>query len=250
MHNGADRHGPAHADPAAAASPAVVATARDGRLIALGTLLALLVALACAWRFTPLRDYIDIAALATLSQRFAGSPLLPLAVLAAYFVGALLVIPLTVLIAVTGLVFGPVVGGVYALTCATLTSIVIYLVGRRLGRDTLRRVAGRRVNEVSERLAQRGVATVFLVRLLPIAPFTIVNLVAGASHIRLRDFVLGTIAGLAPGTVLLMLFVDRLVDAIMHPGWPTVLLLVAAAVLIMAAAVIVRKRARGTVTKV
>jgi phospholipase D1/2 len=212
------------------------------RLVSLGALLVTLVMLACAWRFTPLKDYVDITALTRISDRFAGSPLLPVVVLSAYFLGALLVIPLTLLIAATALIFGPLAGGIYALTCATLTSVVIYLVGRKLGQATLRRVAGQRVNAISERLARRGVMTVFLVRLLPIAPFTIVNLVAGASQIRLADFVVGTIAGLAPGTVLMVLFVDRLVDAVTHPGWLSALLILALAVLAVVGVLVVRCR--------
>jgi uncharacterized membrane protein YdjX (TVP38/TMEM64 family) len=45
--------------------------------------------------------------------------------------------------------------------------------------------------------------------LIPIAPFTIVNLVAGASGVRLGDFLLGTLIGMAPGIVFICLSVDR-----------------------------------------
>jgi uncharacterized membrane protein YdjX (TVP38/TMEM64 family) len=46
-------------------------------------------------------------------------------------------------------------------------------------------------------------------RLIPIAPFTIVNLVAGASGVRLRQFLAGTLIGMGPGIVLICLSVDR-----------------------------------------
>jgi uncharacterized membrane protein YdjX (TVP38/TMEM64 family) len=49
-----------------------------------------------------------------------------------------------------------------------------------------------------------------LLRLLPIAPFTVVNLAAGASELRLRDFVLGSTLGMLPGILLLTAFGDRL----------------------------------------
>jgi phospholipase D1/2 len=46
-------------------------------------------------------------------------------------------------------------------------------------------------------------------RLIPIAPFTVVNLLAGAARVRLRDFLLGTLIGMGPGIVLICLSVDR-----------------------------------------
>ena len=49
-----------------------------------------------------------------------------------------------------------------------------------------------------------------VVRNLPVAPFTIVNMVAGASHIKLGDFLLGTALGMAPGIVAIMVFIPDL----------------------------------------
>ncbi len=55
------------------------------------------------------------------------------------------------------------------------------------------------------------------VRLLPVAPFTMVNLFAGASRIGFRDFALGTVLAMAPGTLLLTLAADRAVAAWREP---------------------------------
>lgn len=40
-------------------------------------------------------------------------------------------------------------------------------------------------------------------RIFPVAPFNVINLVAGASHASFRDFVAGTAIGLAPGVLVL-----------------------------------------------
>jgi phospholipase D1/2 len=63
---------------------------------------------------------------------------------------------------------------------------------------------------VNKRLDQHGLLTMTVLRLLPIAPFAVVNPVAGASAIRTRDFLLGTLFGMAPGVVLITVFGDRL----------------------------------------
>lgn len=60
---------------------------------------------------------------------------------------------------------------------------------------------------------------------VPVAPFTIVNVVAGASHIGWRDFIIGTALGMLPGIIATVVFVDRLIDAVRHPGPKTIALL-------------------------
>ncbi len=46
-------------------------------------------------------------------------------------------------------------------------------------------------------------------RLIPVAPFSIVNLLAGTSHVPLRQFLLGTLLAMGPGIVLICFSVDR-----------------------------------------
>jgi uncharacterized membrane protein YdjX (TVP38/TMEM64 family) len=70
--------------------------------------------------------------------------------------------------------------------------------------------------------------------MLPIAPFSIVNVVAGASHIRWRDFLLGTLLGLLPGIAALTVFVDRALAAIREPSVRSFALLGVAVVVIFA----------------
>ena len=79
-----------------------------------------------------------------------------------------------------------------------------------MGRRWVRRLASRRINVVNKRLNQHGLLAMTVLRLLPIAPFTVVNLVAGASELRMRDYLLGSLVGMAPGIVLITLFGDRL----------------------------------------
>ena len=68
-----------------------------------------------------------------------------------------------------------------------------------------------------------------LLRVVPIAPFTVVNLMAGATRISLADFVLGTVAGMGPGILAMVLFTGGLENALRHPGEVSVVLALAAA---------------------
>jgi phospholipase D1/2 len=209
-----------------------------GRAIAV----LVLALLAIAWRWTPLHDWLDAQSFIVIATRLKEAPFTPLWVIGAYVMGGLLVVPITLLIAATGAVFGPVVGATYALTGAVLSAAVTYAIGRRLGRDTVRRLAGARLNRLSRRLARRGLMAMVVVRVLPIAPFTVVNAVAGASHISFRDFILGTVIGMTPGIAATVLFVDRIAAAVSNPGMDTFLLLAVVAGLLVAAALVIRRR--------
>jgi uncharacterized membrane protein YdjX (TVP38/TMEM64 family) len=115
----------------------------------------------------------------------------------------LLVFPVTILIAATAAAFGPALGLAYAAAGALTSAVVTYSIGARLGKEVLRDVLGPRLNRIRQRIAEEGVLAVATVRLVPVAPFTIINLLAGASDIKLGQFVAGTILGLAPGLVVM-----------------------------------------------
>ena len=178
-------------------------------------------------------------------------PAAPVVVLTTFVVGGLVVLPLTLLIVVTVLVFGPVYGFLYSLIGALLSAFATYGLGHWLGRDTVRRFAGPRVNRLSQRLAQRGVLAMMVVRILPIAPFSVVNVVAGASHIRFADFALGTVLGLLPGLLAMTVFIDRIAASLKNPrplNW--VLLAVVTALIALVAWSLQRllRRRRGQAT--
>ncbi len=216
-----------------------------GRRVAIALGVVALAGMALAWRFTPLHDWLAMNRLVDFGDALRGHPWAPLAVAVAFVTGGLVVFPLLVLIAVTAIVFGPVLGPLYAMIGAALSAAVTFAVGRKLGRETVRKLAGHRVNELSRRLAQHGLLAIAFVRMLPIAPFSIVNVVAGASHIRWRDFLLGTLLGLFPGVVTLTLFVDRAVAAVREPSMGTFALLAAVVVVIVALVRVLRPKLRA-----
>jgi uncharacterized membrane protein YdjX (TVP38/TMEM64 family) len=213
-----------------------------GRVWRVAAALITLAALAAVWRWTPLRDWVALEALVNMAHTLDESAFAPLVVLVAYVVGGLLVVPVTALIIATGIVFGPLFGSLYALAGALLSAAVTFWIGKRIGRHAVRRLAGARLNRITRRLAKKGTMAIAIVRLLPIAPFSVVNAVAGASQIGLREFMLGTALGMLPGIVATVVFVDRVAAAVTDPGLDTALMLVGFAALIVAAAMFVHKR--------
>lgn len=203
------------------------------RILAWTLALLMLTAMAAAWRFTPLREWLDVAALTEIANQLRGSGIAPFAVVAAFVVGGFLLVPVTALIVVSVLIFEPLAGFAYALVGSICSALAAYGLGSRLGRKAVRQLAGERINRVSRRLARRGLLTVLVVRVVPVAPFTVVNLVAGASHIRLRDFALGTVLGMAPGILGITLVTERAAAVVRSPDWQTLLTLAAVAAVVI-----------------
>ncbi|KVK90830.1 VTT domain-containing protein [Burkholderia cepacia] len=187
------------------------------RFFVLGAVVLLVAALALAWRFTPLGARLNVASLSHAAAGVAQLPAAPVLLLAGYVVAATFAVPITLLIAATGLVFGAWPGFAYAAIGTMASAVATYGLGRWLGRDAVRRLAGARANRLSEHIGRRGMLAMAVLRLLPIAPFAVVNLVAGASHIGLRDFVVGTAIGMLPGIALTVTFAHQLTAALGHP---------------------------------
>jgi uncharacterized membrane protein YdjX (TVP38/TMEM64 family) len=200
--------------------------------IELVAVLSLLLALAASWRWTPLSEWVDIERLSGWVYAMKGSLLVPVAVMGTYVAGGLLMIPVTLLVGATGIVFSPAIGTLYALAGCLLSGLAAYGVGAKLGRDTIHKLSGKRSARISRRLADNGIIAVAIIRNLPMAPFTIVNMMAGASRIKLKDFLVGTAIGMLPGILGVVVFSDRLLNAVRNPGWFNVSIAAGVAVLI------------------
>ncbi|MDX1693319.1 MAG: VTT domain-containing protein [Ketobacteraceae bacterium] len=175
------------------------------------------VALALAWRFTGLSDWLSVENAEAIATRIKEAPFTPVLVLLAYIIGGLLVLPITLMIVATVAVFGTWAGMGYALAGAELSAIVTYAIGHFLGRDTVGRIAGSRVNRLMRAMAKRGMLTIITLRIVPVAPFTVINVVAGVSPIRFRDFALGNFLGIIPGIAGIALMVDQILASLKNP---------------------------------
>jgi len=187
-------------------------------LFTLAAILIVALLLAAGWRWTPLGEWIDLKAAIIQLGSLRGEWLAPLVVSVIYIVAGLLVFPVTLLIIATGVTFGVMHGFAYGLLGAEASALVSYAIGHRLGHKAVRNLSNRWASRISKRLARQGLLAIVTLRVIPVAPFSIINLVAGASHIRLRDFALGTLLGMAPGTLALTVFSDQVVAAITAPG--------------------------------
>jgi uncharacterized membrane protein YdjX (TVP38/TMEM64 family) len=193
-------------------------------------LCAVAIAGALVWRFTPLgeiaRPQEIVQRLETIDQyRWA-----PLIFVGIYLVGGLVMFPVTVLGAAVAIIFTPLKAVAVSFTGITLSAALHHWIGSRFLRKRLPAPLKRVRDRLDEMLEDKSIVTIAALRMVPIAPFTLVNLVAGCMDIRRRDFLLGTALGLAPSITIVCLFGRQVRAFWKNPSTSAVLLIGAVAV--------------------
>jgi uncharacterized membrane protein YdjX (TVP38/TMEM64 family) len=139
---------------------------------------------------------------------------LPMVMLA--FIG-LGLFPVLLLITATGIAFGPILGPIYAMAGCLASASMGFAIGRWLGVRRVERLGGERILRITRALNRNATLAVFFVRKVP-APFTLVNIVIGASTVRYVDFILGTLLGMGALVVALAGFGYQLMQALRNPS--------------------------------
>jgi phosphatidylserine/phosphatidylglycerophosphate/cardiolipin synthase-like enzyme/uncharacterized membrane protein YdjX (TVP38/TMEM64 family) len=162
-------------------------------------------------------------------------------VLGAFVVGSAVAVPILAMIGATVLVLGPGLGFICSAVGVLLAASTTFGLGRLLGREPLRRWLGERVDRLEKQFKDRGVVAIALIRKVPVAPFTIVNMLIGAIGIRYRDFIIGTALGMIPGIAAFAFVSDRVFHAWREPTIQNVAVTVAAALLWLGIVLLVQK---------
>lgn len=211
------------------------------RLMLFLALVVALLGLAAAWRWTPLQTMLAperisgyLASISSVEGRAAVS-------IGGFVVASLAMVPLTLLAVIGGIVFEGWQAFFYVLAGALLASAIGFLGGRLLGRSAIERMSGSQLEYLSKRLAKRGTVAVAFLRLVPVAPFAIFNLVAGSSHLGARQFLMGSLIGLAPGLGAITLFSSSLWSALTSPSLLNVAVAGGVGVLLLLAAWMVKR---------
>ncbi len=127
----------------------------------------------------------------------------PIAFAVGYVVACVVFVPGSLLTLAAGAIFGLVRGTILVFAAATVGASISFLIARYLARERMvRRLAGNAQFEAIDRAIEGdGFRVVFLLRLSPLVPFSLLNYALGLTRVRFRDFVVASI-GMLPGTVL------------------------------------------------
>jgi phospholipase D1/2 len=183
---------------------------------------AVFLAVALLWQTSAIAEPSEIF---RVLDRVARMPWTEAVVIAAFLAGGFVAVPVTLMIVATLVVFNGWPGVALAGAGALASAVATYIVGRRLGTGVLRRYLGPRLNRIRRVLPERSLWRIATVRMAPIAPFFLVNLVAGAAGVRFHNYVAGSLLGLLPDVVLIAVLVQQSRLVLADPGPDAILVL-------------------------
>lgn len=142
---------------------------------------------------------VGVPPIAEIRAAVAGAGWAGPVLFAALYAGlSLTPVPATVLTVAAGVLFGWTVGVPVAMAGAFTGAAVGFLLARHLGRSALDGVGGERLARLDDLLRRRGLLAVLAVRMVPVLPFAVINMVCGLSALRTRDYLVGTGVGMLP----------------------------------------------------
>ena len=121
-----------------------------------------------------------------------------------YIAAIVLSLPASVFSLAAGYLFGLVQGWGLVVITATIGATLAFIIGRSLLREWVVSKAEKMKNFTSldEAVSKKGFLIVFLTRLSPVFPFSLINYVYGITKIKLRDYSIATFIGIMPGSLL------------------------------------------------
>jgi uncharacterized membrane protein YdjX (TVP38/TMEM64 family) len=121
---------------------------------------------------------------------------------ALYAVATALSIPGGIVFSITaGFLFGTVAGAAWGVIGATLGATAVFLAARTAFGDALRGRAGPWVDKLESGFRENALSYLLVLRLVPLFPFWLVNLVPAFLGVRLGTYVLATFVGIIPGAL-------------------------------------------------
>ena len=165
-----------------------------------------------AFRWTPLAGYFTGPALMAAKGRLQHSWWAPALLVGGYLLLSPLGVPATPLMFAGGVLFGGAAGSLYNVVGVILGGEASYFLGRLLGRDLVRHLAGRKLRKVELALGRRGFWNLVAVRFLPL-PFPVVNYGAALAGVRPGIFLATLALGILPTVTVYTFFFAALEHA-------------------------------------
>jgi len=100
----------------------------------------------------------------------------------------------------SGALFGLVTGTILASISSTLGATVAFLMSRHLLRDTVKSKFGKMLDKIDAGIEEEGAFYLFTIRMIPVFPFFVVNLIMGLTNIKTLTYMWVSMAGMLLGT--------------------------------------------------
>jgi uncharacterized membrane protein YdjX (TVP38/TMEM64 family) len=145
---------------------------------------------------------------AHLASFVSGKPLLASVLFMALYAFAVAIsLPgVQILAVVGGWLFGWLHGTIYVAVAGTIAASAVFLLARSALAHSLRERAGPAMQRFANGFRDNAASLVFVLHLIPLFPYAIVNTLPAAFGVRLRTFVFGAFLGVLPSTLLFAQF--------------------------------------------
>jgi uncharacterized membrane protein YdjX (TVP38/TMEM64 family) len=128
-------------------------------------------------------------------------------------------LPRTVFTVAAGVLFGSVAGVILAVSGTALAATIAFFLVRFIGGRFVKRYAHHSaVAWVRSRLDRSGLLAMVSLRLIPAVPFCVMNYASALSGVRFPPYLLGTVLGVLPGTIGIVVLGDAAVGGQPHPA--------------------------------
>ncbi len=110
----------------------------------------------------------------------------------------LVVFPYSITVILGGSLFGEYLGFTYNMIATFICASIAFFIGRYAGKDIVAKLLKGKIDKYDLKVEKHGFKIIFFMRISIIFPFDIMNYAAGLSKLKYRDFILGTLLGVAP----------------------------------------------------
>jgi phospholipase D1/2 len=203
--------------------------------------LVIMLGLFLAWRYTPLSDVITASNVIKWARTVGSTPWAPFAIVAAYCVAAFTMFPRPLITLLCVIAYGPWLGASLAMGGIMASALSVYFAGRALPDTTLHELGGEKLEKTGRMLRKHGVAAALAVSIVPVAPFPMVGMTAGAAKVRLWHFLTGVSLGMLPGTIATAVFTNQVLAALDEDGEVNLWLVAGVVIVLIALILIVRR---------
>lgn len=130
----------------------------------------------------------------------------PIAFILLYMLITIFFVPGTPFTILSGILFGSIFGTTYTVIGATLGASIAFGVSRLLGKDFVDKIIKNKfkgLNKYDEKLKEYGLSTMLFFRIVPLFPFNGLNFAMGLTRISFKNYFIGTLVGIIPGSFIL-----------------------------------------------
>ncbi len=179
----------------------------DGNMAkgALAIIAIIIIVSVVVWAASRLIGFDENGILAQTFQAVAHSPWAIPVVVLTFTLGSFVGAPQFVMIALAVAAFGPLKGFLLSYGATLVSATVNFQMARQLGARWLRERGYQTFDKVSDMVGRNGFMTAMLVRIVPSAPFVVVNAGMGLTHTPYAHFIAGTALGVVPKTAVIAL---------------------------------------------